>query len=78
MFLTTYGYDAMLLRMRWTILFDTAFERDFAGLAEEVQDELLAHAKLLETFGPQLGRPHVETLNGSKHANMKELRFNRL
>ena len=36
---------------------------------------MLAHAKLLETFGPQLGRPRVDTLNGSKHANMKELRF---
>jgi hypothetical protein len=23
----------------------------------------------------QLGRPHVDTLKGSKHANMKELRF---
>jgi hypothetical protein len=37
---------------------------------------LLAHARLLEEFGPQLGRPRVDTLNGSKHANMKELRFN--
>jgi hypothetical protein len=26
-------------------------------------------------MGPQLGRPHVDTLNGSKHSNMKELRF---
>ena len=24
--------------------------------------------------GPGLGRPHVDTLKGSKHANMKELR----
>src|SRR5438876_2525749 len=36
---------------------------------------MLAHAKLLEQFGPQLGRPRVDTLNGSRHANMKELRF---
>src|SRR5438477_3393904 len=27
------------------------------------------------SFGPQLGRPRVDTLNGSRHANMKELRF---
>jgi hypothetical protein len=40
-----------------------------------VQDELLAHVVLLGTFGPQLGRPKVGTLNGSHHANMKELRF---
>ena len=30
---------------------------------------------MLEYFGPQLGRPHVDTLEGSKHPNMKELRF---
>ena len=61
--------------MIWTVQLDTAFEPEFAALAEEVQDELLAHAKLLEAFGPQLGRPRADTLNGSKHANMKELRF---
>jgi hypothetical protein len=61
--------------MQWTVLFDTAFEAEFAGLAEDVQDELLACAGLLEAFGPQLGRPHVDTLKGSQHANMKELRF---
>jgi hypothetical protein len=41
----------------------------------EVQTSLLAKARLLETFGPQFGRPHVDTLKGSKHGNMKELRF---
>jgi len=45
------------------------------ALAEEVQDELLAQAKLLETFGPQLGRPRVDTLKGSRYPNMKELQF---
>jgi hypothetical protein len=27
-------------------------------------------------FGPQLGRPWADTLKGSRHANMKESRFN--
>lgn len=40
-----------------------------------LQDELLAHARLLQEFGPHLGRPTVDTLKGSKHANMKQLRF---
>ena len=40
-----------------------------------MQDSLLASAKLLAEFGPQLGRPHVDTLNASAFANMKELRF---
>ncbi len=35
----------------------------------------MAVAKLLGDFGPQLGRPHADTLNGSDFANMKELRF---
>lgn len=31
--------------------------------------------KKLEVYGPFLGRPHADTLKGSKYANMKELRF---
>jgi hypothetical protein len=62
--------------MPWEIRFDDAFEAEFDQLPEGVQDELLARIKVLEQFGPRLGRPQVDTLNGSKHANMKELRFN--
>jgi len=61
--------------MQWTLVLDTAFEPDFAALPEAVQDELLAHARLLAVFGPGLGRPRVDTLKGSRYANMKELRF---
>ncbi|AUB83515.1 type II toxin-antitoxin system RelE/ParE family toxin [Candidatus Thiodictyon syntrophicum] len=61
--------------MNWGVLLDPAFEPEFLGLPQSVQDELLANAKLLEIFGPHLGRPRVDTLKGSRHANMKELRF---
>lgn len=61
--------------MSWSVLFHDDFAAEFAGLAESLQDELLAHAVLLRDFGPGLGRPTVDTLKGSKHANMKELRF---
>ena len=61
--------------MKWDVLFYDAFDAEFDDLPEAVQDELLAHARLLEKYGPRLGRPRVDTLNGSKHANMKELRF---
>jgi hypothetical protein len=30
---------------------------------------------ITQIAGPKAGRPHVDTLHGSKHANMKELRF---
>jgi hypothetical protein len=59
----------------WTVLFHLAFDSEFQGLSEAVQDELLAHARVLELMGPTLGRPRVDTLKGSRHANMKELRF---
>ena len=61
--------------MPWEVEFDDPFEPEFDALPEAVQDELLARVKVLEQFGPQLGRPLVDTLDDSKHANMKELRF---
>ena len=45
------------------------------GVIDDVQDELAASIEVLRRFGPTLGRPQVDTLNGSRHANMKELRF---
>jgi len=59
----------------WRVEFHSEFDLEYEALEVDVQDELLAHLKLLEMFGPQLGRPHSDTLNGSRHANMKELRF---
>ena len=61
--------------MPWTIRFEDEFEGEFRALQTEVQDQLLAGARLLADYGPQLGRPYVDTLKGSKHPNMKELRF---
>lgn len=61
--------------MGWEVDFGDEFEPEFNELHEDVQDELLAQTSLLETYGPQLGRPWADTLNGSRHANMKELRF---
>jgi hypothetical protein len=61
--------------MAWSVEFVDEFEEEFDRFSPAVQDELLAQAKLLELFGPSLGRPRVDTLKGSKHPNMKELRF---
>lgn len=75
-----YDFDSICVlwhnyTMSWEVRFDEAFDPEFDALPEDVQDELLAHARLLEEFGPRLGRPRADTLNGSRHANMKELRF---
>ena len=61
--------------MPWNVAFADEFVPEYDALAAPVQDELLAVARLLETSGPSLGRPHVDTLNGSEYAIMKELRF---
>jgi hypothetical protein len=61
--------------MTWTVTLHDEFDPEFDQLPVTVQDELLAMLNLLKTSGPQLGRPHADTLSGSRHANMKELRF---
>jgi hypothetical protein len=60
----------------WSIEFYDEFYREFEILEQDIQDELLASLLPLRKYGPSLGRPNVDTLQGSKHSNMKELRFN--
>ena len=60
--------------MAWIVEFEDAFEQEFLGFKQEVREAILAAARLLEDYGPQLGRPHADTLEGSV-PNMKELRF---
>src|ERR1700739_4405465 len=61
--------------MKWTVLFHDEFEPEFDALERDVQDELYAEAGFVEMFGPETGRPHVDTLKDSRYRNMKELRF---
>jgi hypothetical protein len=56
----------------WEIRFYPEFEGELRDLPGAIQDELFG--KLAE-FGPDLGRPDVDTLQGSSFKNMKELRF---
>jgi hypothetical protein len=64
----------------WDVEYDEAFAAELEQFEREtgssaVREEVAALALLLEQFGPQLRRPHCDTLKGSKHPNMKELRF---
>jgi hypothetical protein len=61
--------------VKWEVDLHDDFIPEYRELHKDVQDELLARIELLEQFGPQLGRPRADTLNDSRHANMKELRF---
>lgn len=54
------------------------FHPDCEAWAESLDDgdarALLAAIRVLRDQGPMLGRPLVDTVVGSRHANMKELR----
>ena len=60
--------------MAYQVEFTDEFETWWNSLREVEQEDVSAGVELLETHGPALGRPYVDTIKGSKHANMKELR----
>ncbi|WZP00857.1 type II toxin-antitoxin system RelE/ParE family toxin [Isosphaeraceae bacterium EP7] len=60
--------------MDWDVLFDDEFAEWFETLDEDLQDEIIARTNLVKQCGPRLGRPYVDTVEGSVFANMKELR----
>jgi hypothetical protein len=60
--------------MAWVVLFDDQFAKEMETLEESVRLAIFKHARALELEGPKLSRPFADTLNGSKHTNMKELR----
>ena|SRR5690606_34539835 len=62
----------------WETATTDDFDHWFEQLDEAIQEEVAASVKLLQVYGPMLKRPHADTLNDSKHANMKELRVDEL
>jgi hypothetical protein len=61
--------------MPWVVIQHDEFVPEFDALDLSVQDEILAAQEVLAQRGPRLGRPLVDTLAGSRHMNMKEIRF---
>jgi hypothetical protein len=61
--------------MPWRVLYHPDFDTERAALDVDVADKLREAVVALSEIGPQLGRPLADTLKGSKHANMKELRI---
>ncbi len=51
--------------MEWDVQLDDDFAAWLAGLEASLRAEIVAHANLLREHGPQLGRPHVDTLEDS-------------
>ena len=58
----------------WEIEFTPEAERWFKGLGAKDADRIGAAIEELRARGPRLGRPHGDSIRGSRHHNMKELR----
>lgn len=75
MSLTAYRIVAIVADVPWQVEFHDELLVEVETLSREVQKALAAHVRLLTEFGPGLGRPSVDTLKGSRIANLKGLRF---
>lgn len=60
--------------MEWTVLYDDEFIEWMEQQEEGLQNAILGLVEVLMRHGPNLGRPRVDTLKGSKLNNLKELR----
>lgn len=60
--------------MPYVVNFSGEFQEWLEEQEEDLQDTVLMYIRLLEQYGPQLGRPQADTLTGSKLSNLKELR----
>jgi hypothetical protein len=58
----------------WEVEYTDEFLEWWQRLDERAQEFLVAAVDKLEERGPALGRPLVDTIGGSRHPNMKELR----
>ncbi|MGI8749973.1 MAG: type II toxin-antitoxin system RelE/ParE family toxin [Thermoleophilaceae bacterium] len=60
--------------MPWVVEYTDEFEDWWEALTGDEQERVTAAVEVLEDVGPGLGRPLVDTLKGSRHEHMKELR----
>lgn len=58
----------------WDVEFTDQFAQWWETLSVEEQQSIDAAVALLQERGPSLGRPLVDSIEGSRHQNMKELR----
>ena len=59
----------------WEVALHDEFVPEFWQLPKRARVEITGLMVNLRENGPLLGRPQADTLNGSRYANMKELRF---
>jgi len=65
---------ATITMAAYDVYFTSVAEDWLMSLGDGDYDSIMARIDLLEEHGPGLGRPVVDSIHGSRHANMKELR----
>ena len=58
----------------WEVEYTDEFSQWWDGLAEDEQEAIARGVEAIRRVGPSLGRPQVDSVNGSRHSNLKELR----
>ncbi|HEY3591122.1 MAG TPA: type II toxin-antitoxin system RelE/ParE family toxin [Buttiauxella sp.] len=59
----------------WEVITTECFDGWFFAQDDALRESVYEAMGVLEKFGPNLGRPYVDTLYGSDFPNMKELRI---
>jgi hypothetical protein len=60
--------------MPWPVILSDEYEQWLLSLSHAAQKAIAVDLNVLSIMGPQLGRPHVDHVKGSRFPNMKELR----
>lgn len=60
--------------MQWAVEYTDQFEEWWNTLDAEAQEDIDVIVRVLESVGPALTRPYADTVKGSRHPNMRELR----
>jgi hypothetical protein len=69
-----YNPRVIIATMPWEVEYTDEFDEWFDGLGEEAQEDVALAVEKLEERGPALPRPFADSVEGSRHSNMKELR----
>jgi hypothetical protein len=59
----------------WDVEFTDQFGAWWETLEEDLHTSIDAVVQVLEKVGPALTRPYADTVKGSRHTNMRELRI---
>ena len=61
--------------MSWAAERTSEFDEWWTVLTDQEQRKVVASVEALQELGPSAGRPLADTVEGSRHPNMKELRI---